>query len=65
MILPYLGQDALYRSLRMDLAIDEDVNVALGKTIISVYLCPSSNHSYGLQKPPTPCRWPIQACSSP
>ena len=34
MILPYLEQDALYQSLRMDLAIDEDVNVALGKTII-------------------------------
>ena len=52
MILPYLEQDALYRSLRMDLAIDEDVNVALGKTIIPMYLCPSSNHVYGLQKAP-------------
>ena len=52
MILPYLDQDALYRSLRMDLAIDEDVNVALGKTIIPTYLCPSSNHVYGLQKAP-------------
>ena len=52
MILPYLEQEALYQSLRMDLAIDEDVNVALGKTIISVYLCPSSNHVYGLQKAP-------------
>ena len=52
MILPYLEQEALYQSLQMDLAIDEDVNVALGKTIISVYLCPSSNHVYGLQKAP-------------
>ena len=52
MILPYLEQDALYRSLRMDLAIDEDVNVALGKTIIPIYLCPSSDHIYGLQKAP-------------
>ena len=52
MILPYLEQEALYQSLRMDLAIDEDVNVALGKTIISLYLCPSSNHVYGLQKAP-------------
>ena len=52
MILPYLEQDALHRSLRMDLAIDEDVNVALGKTIIPSYLCPSSNHVYGLQKAP-------------
>ena len=52
MILPYLDQDALCRSLRMDLAIDEDVNVALGKTMIPTYLCPSSNHVYGLQKAP-------------
>lgn len=52
MILPYLGYDTLYQSLRMDLAIDEDENVALGKTIISLYLCPSSNHTYGLQKAP-------------
>ena len=52
MILPHLDQDALYRSLRLDLAIDEDVNVALGKTIIPAYLCPSSNHVYGLEKAP-------------
>jgi prepilin-type processing-associated H-X9-DG protein len=52
MILPYLDQNALYQSLRMDLAIDEDVNAALGKTLISTYLCPSSNHVYGLQKAP-------------
>jgi prepilin-type N-terminal cleavage/methylation domain-containing protein/prepilin-type processing-associated H-X9-DG protein len=51
-ILPYLEYEPLYRSLRMDLAIDEDVNVALGKTIIPVYLCPSANHTYGLQKAP-------------
>ena len=52
MILPHLDQDALYQSLRMDLAIDEDVNVALGKTMIPTYICPSSNHIYGLQKAP-------------
>ncbi len=52
MLLPYLDQDGLYRSLRMDLAIDADVNVALGKTIVPTYLCPSSNHVYGLQKAP-------------
>jgi prepilin-type N-terminal cleavage/methylation domain-containing protein/prepilin-type processing-associated H-X9-DG protein len=51
-ILPFLEQGALYESLRMDLAIDEDANVALGKTIISLYLCPSSDHIYGLQKAP-------------
>ena len=52
MILPYLDQEALYQSLRMDLAIDEDVNIALGKTNIPTYLCPSSSHVYGLQKAP-------------
>jgi prepilin-type N-terminal cleavage/methylation domain-containing protein/prepilin-type processing-associated H-X9-DG protein len=52
MILPHLEQEPLYLSLRMDLAIDEDVNVAAGKTVISVYLCPSSKHTYGLQKAP-------------
>jgi prepilin-type N-terminal cleavage/methylation domain-containing protein/prepilin-type processing-associated H-X9-DG protein len=52
MILPYLEQEALYQSLRMDLAIDEDVNVSLGRTIIPIYLCPSSEHVYGLEKAP-------------
>ncbi len=52
MILPHLEQEPLYLSLRMDLAIDEDVNVAQGKTMISVYLCPSSEHTCGLQKAP-------------
>ena len=51
-ILPQLDQEALFQSLRMDLAIDEDVNVAVGKTLISVYLCPSSRHRYGLRKAP-------------
>lgn len=52
MILPYIEQEALYQSLRMDLAIDEDVNVTAGQTIISLYLCPSSNHNDGLRKAP-------------
>jgi len=52
MILPYLDQDTLYRSLRMDLAMDQDVNITLGQTLIATYLCPSSNHVYGLRKAP-------------
>ncbi len=52
MILPYVEQENLYNRLRMDLAMDEDVNVALGQTIIPMYLCPSSDHVYGLQKAP-------------
>ena len=52
MILPFLDSDALCRSLRLDLAIDEGVNINMGKTIVPTYLCPSSNHVYGLQKAP-------------
>jgi prepilin-type N-terminal cleavage/methylation domain-containing protein/prepilin-type processing-associated H-X9-DG protein len=52
MLLPYLDQDSLYRSLRMDLAIDEDVNTSLGRTPIAPYLCPSCTHVYGLEKAP-------------
>jgi prepilin-type N-terminal cleavage/methylation domain-containing protein/prepilin-type processing-associated H-X9-DG protein len=52
MILPHLEQAALYNALQMDLAMDEDVNVTLGKTILSTCLCPSSNHTYGLVKAP-------------
>ncbi len=51
-ILPYLDQDGLYEKLRMDLAIDEDVNVALGRTLIATYICPSDDHVYGLEKAP-------------
>ena len=52
MILPELGQQPLYDGLGMDMAIDEAGNVALGKTLISTYLCPSSSHNYGLKKAP-------------
>ena len=52
MILPFLEYNGLYKSLRMDLAMDADVNVALGQTIIPTYLCPSCNHVYGLKKAP-------------
>ena len=52
MILPYIEQENLYNRLRMDLAIDEGVNVTVGQTVISQYLCPSSDHRYGLEKAP-------------
>lgn len=52
MILPYIEQDSLYSKLRMDLAMDEGVNIALGATSIPMYLCPSSDHRDGLQKAP-------------
>jgi prepilin-type N-terminal cleavage/methylation domain-containing protein/prepilin-type processing-associated H-X9-DG protein len=51
-ILPQLDQEALFHRLRMDLAIDEDVNVTVGKTPISMYLCPSAKRTYGLWKAP-------------
>ena len=65
MILPYLEQEALYQSLRMDLAIDEDVNVALGKTMIPFIFARRPTTSTDCKKPRIPCRWPIRACSSP
>jgi prepilin-type processing-associated H-X9-DG protein len=52
MILPYLEQDTLYRSLQMGLAIDEGANATVGQTLIPTYLCPSSNHVYGLEIAP-------------
>jgi prepilin-type N-terminal cleavage/methylation domain-containing protein/prepilin-type processing-associated H-X9-DG protein len=52
MILPYLDQDPLYQRLQMDLAINDDVNAAVGKTLVATYLCPSADHVYGLEKAP-------------
>lgn len=52
MILPYLEQNGLFKDLRMDLAIDEDVNVTLGQRLIPTYICPSCSHTYGLEKAP-------------
>lgn len=52
MILPYFEQENLYNKLRMDQAIDEGVNVTVGQTVISQYLCPTAEHRYGLQKAP-------------
>jgi prepilin-type N-terminal cleavage/methylation domain-containing protein/prepilin-type processing-associated H-X9-DG protein len=52
MILPHLEQEDLFQGLDMDAGIDEGANAVLGKTMISIYLCPSSRHVYGLQKAP-------------
>jgi prepilin-type N-terminal cleavage/methylation domain-containing protein/prepilin-type processing-associated H-X9-DG protein len=51
-ILPYLEQENLYRELALDAAIDEEPNRTLGQTHVSLYLCPSAQHVYGLQKAP-------------
>ncbi len=51
-ILPFIEQGNLYRGLVMDAAIDEEPNRTLGQTLLSVYLCPSAQHVYGLQKAP-------------
>jgi prepilin-type N-terminal cleavage/methylation domain-containing protein/prepilin-type processing-associated H-X9-DG protein len=51
-ILPYLEQENLYRQLALDAAIDEEPNRSLGQTQLSIYLCPSARHVYGLQKAP-------------
>lgn len=51
-ILPYLEQAALYQSMQIDVAMDKGANVALGRTILQVYLCPSSDRVYGMQIAP-------------
>jgi prepilin-type N-terminal cleavage/methylation domain-containing protein/prepilin-type processing-associated H-X9-DG protein len=51
-ILPYIEQENLYRGLGMGAAIDEEPNRTLGQTQVSLYLCPSARHVYGLQKAP-------------
>jgi prepilin-type processing-associated H-X9-DG protein len=51
-ILPFLEQTALYQSLQLDVAMDQGANVAQGRSIVPTYLCPSSQHTYGLQKAP-------------
>ena len=51
-ILPYMEYAGLFKSLQMNLAIDKGVNISLGTTIIPAYLCPSSPHTYGLEKAP-------------
>jgi prepilin-type N-terminal cleavage/methylation domain-containing protein/prepilin-type processing-associated H-X9-DG protein len=51
-ILPYIEQENLYRELALDAAIDEEPNRTLGQTQLSLYLCPSAQHVYGLQKAP-------------
>ncbi|OWK37764.1 hypothetical protein FRUB_06884 [Fimbriiglobus ruber] len=51
-ILPYLEQGNLYQGLAMSAPIDEEPNLTLGQTQISVYLCPSAQHVYGLEKAP-------------
>src|SRR5262245_19626457 len=40
-LLPYLEQDPLYKSLRLDLPCWATENAALVKTKLSVFLCPS------------------------
>ncbi len=52
MILPYIGQEELYRGLEMDGAIDAGNNKVVGQTQVNLYLCPSAKHQYGLKKAP-------------
>ncbi len=52
MILPYIGQEELYRGLEMDGAIDQGNNKELSKTLVNLYLCPAAKHKYGVRKAP-------------
>ena len=51
-ILPYLEQEALYRRLDLDSAIDAEPNRAAGQVGVPLYLCPSAGHRYGVAKAP-------------
>ena len=42
-MLPYLEQDNLYRSIRLDLLITDPANDAVRQTLVSTYLCPSDS----------------------
>src|SRR5438132_2373734 len=53
LILPYLEQDNLYRSLRLDLPCWAAENAALVQTKVPIFLCPSvtrGSDGFGLQR---------------
>src|SRR5438552_7947341 len=41
LLLPYLEQDNLYRSIRLDLPVADPANAAARRTPVKVFLCPS------------------------
>ena len=41
-VLPWLEQDALYRGIHADLPYTDPANLAAGRTVLAVFLCPSS-----------------------
>jgi prepilin-type processing-associated H-X9-DG protein len=41
-VLPWLEQDALYRTIRADLPFNEPANLPAGQTVLAVFLCPTS-----------------------
>ena len=41
-VLPWLEQDALYRSIHADLPYTDPANLAAGQTVLAVFLCPTS-----------------------
>jgi prepilin-type N-terminal cleavage/methylation domain-containing protein/prepilin-type processing-associated H-X9-DG protein len=51
-ILPYCEQGSLYQGMAMGSAIDTEPNRTLGQTQVSLYLCPSAQHVYGVAKAP-------------
>jgi prepilin-type N-terminal cleavage/methylation domain-containing protein/prepilin-type processing-associated H-X9-DG protein len=54
-VLPWLEQDALYRSIHADLAYSDPANLPAGRTVLSVFLCPTSpNDSVYRQAPELP-----------
>lgn len=47
-VLPWLEQDALYRTIQADLPYTDPANLAAGQTVLTVFLCPTS---------PNPSSW--------
>jgi prepilin-type processing-associated H-X9-DG protein len=43
-VLPWLEQDALFRTVRPDVPYTDPANVAAGRTVVPVFLCPTSPH---------------------
>src|SRR5262249_34885868 len=63
LLLPYLEQEALYRSIRLDLPITDPANAAARRTPVPTFLCPSDAGSGPINlttcgNPPDPARTP-------
>jgi prepilin-type N-terminal cleavage/methylation domain-containing protein len=63
LILPYLEQDNLYRSIRFDLPITDAANAAARRTTVDLYVCPTDTLPRLIKA--TTCGDPPQASDTP